>query len=254
MMGALDNLRQRLAPPIPDAIRHDFTILRAKRVETQNPVMYLMLLAAAPTAAWAGGADVHCAIKYGMPALLEVLCVLGLIKNLDSRCRKMSLTLARLIVMRTSRVSGMVGLMCSAWCVINWLTAPAENHANFAMILTTGSLATACGLSAIRKAAILNLVIGAVPVAGLMLLSGRPAEMAAATSLILATLILIRFILQGHAMLVDLLQLQQQTRDLALSDLLTGLANRRALDEQIAQLVRPHVLEGGFGQCQCQHR
>ena len=78
--------------------------------------------------------------------------------------------------------------------------------------------------------------------------------MAAATSLILATLILIRFILQGHAMLVDLLQLQQQTRDLALSDLLTGLANRRALDEQIAQLVRPHVLEGGFGQCQCQHR
>ena len=189
-----------------------------------------------------------------MPALLEVLCVLGLIKNLDSRCRKMSLTRARLIVMKTSRVSGMVGLMCSAWCVINWLTAPAENHANFAMILTTGSLATACGLSAIRKAAILNLVIGAVPVAGLMLLSGSPAEMAAATSLILATLILIRFILQGHAMLVDLLQLQQQTRDLALSDLLTGLANRRALDEQIAQLVRPHVLEGGFGQCQCQHR
>jgi predicted signal transduction protein with EAL and GGDEF domain len=241
MMGALDNLRQQLAPPILDAIRDDFTILRAKRVETQNPVMYLMLLAAAPTAAWAGGADVHCAIKYGMPALLEVLCVLGLIKNLDSRCRKMSLTRARLIVMKTSPVSGMVGLMCSAWCVINWLTAPAENHANFAMILTTGSLATACGLSAIRKAAILNLVIGAVPVAGLMLLSGRPAEMAAATSLILATLILIRFILQGHAMLVDLLQLQQQTRDLALRDLLTGLANRRALDERIAQLVRPRA-------------
>ena len=59
MMGPLDNLRQRLAPPIPDAIRDDFTILRAKRVETQAPVMYLMLLAAAPTAAWAGGADVH---------------------------------------------------------------------------------------------------------------------------------------------------------------------------------------------------
>jgi hypothetical protein len=33
--------------------------------------------------------------------------------------------------------------------------------------------------------------------------------MAAATSLILATVILVRFILQGHAMLVDLLQLQQ---------------------------------------------
>jgi len=51
----------------------------------------------------------------------------------------------------------------------------------------------------------------------------------------------VRFILQGHAMLVDLLQLQQQTRDLAHSDPLTGLANRRALDQRIAQLVRPRA-------------
>jgi diguanylate cyclase (GGDEF)-like protein len=151
----------------------------------------------------------------------------------------MSIRRARLIVAKTSRVSGLVALMCSAWCVVNWLAAPPENHANFAMILTMGSLATAYCLSAIRFAALLNLVIGVVPVAGLMLLSGRPAEMAAATSLILATLILVRFILQGHAMLVDLLQLQRQTRDLALSDPLTGLANRRALDERIAQLLRP---------------
>jgi diguanylate cyclase (GGDEF)-like protein len=241
MTGAIDNLRQRLAPPIPVAIRDDFTMLRAKRVETQTPVMYLMLLATTPTAAWAGGADVHWAVKYGMPALLAVLCVLGLIENLYSRRRHMSLTRARMIVMKTSRVSGMVGLMCSAWCVINWFASPPQNHANFAMILTMGSLATAYCLSAIRMAAILNLVIGVVPVAALMLVSGRPAEMAAATSLILATMILIRFILQGHVMLVDLLQLQRQTRDLALSDPLTGLANRRALDEQIAQLVRPRA-------------
>jgi diguanylate cyclase len=76
-----------------------------------------------------------------------------------------------------------------------------------------------------------------VPISILMLASGRPAEMAAATSLVLATVILIRFILQGHAMLADLLQLQQQTRDLALTDPLTGLANRRALDERIAALA-----------------
>jgi diguanylate cyclase (GGDEF)-like protein len=239
MMGALEHLRTRFAPPIPEAIRDDFTLLRARRVETQTPVMYLMLLATTPTAAWAGGADVHWAVRFGMPALLALLCVLGLAENLASRGRGMSIRRARLIVTKTSRVSGLVALMCSAWCVVNWLAAPPENHANFAMILTMGSLATAYCLSAIRFAALLNLVIGVVPVAGLMLLSGRPAEMAAATSLILATLILVRFILQGHAMLVDLLQLQRQTRDLALSDPLTGLANRRALDERIAQLLRP---------------
>lgn len=239
MIGVFSSLRQQLMPPIPETIRDDFTMLRAKRVETQTPMMYLMLLATTPTAAWAGAADVHWGVKFGMPALLALLCVLGLIENHQSRHRRMSLRRARGIVTKTSRVSGWVGLMCSSWAVINWLYSPPQNHASFAMILTMGSLATAYCLSSIRFAAILNLVIGVVPISALMLSSGRPAEMAAATSLILATAILVRFIMQGHAMLVDLLQLQRQTRDLANTDPLTGLANRRALDARIAELVEP---------------
>lgn len=237
MRVAIQHLRQRFMPPIPEAIRDQFTMLRARRVETQTPVMYLMLLATTPTAAWAGAADLHWGIKYGMPALLAVLCVLGLAENAVSRRRSMSQRRAGLIVKKTASVSGWVGVMCSIWAVLNWIASPPEAHAAFAMIIAMGALATAYCLSAIRFAAILNLVIGVVPISALMLASGRPAEIAAATSLVLATLILVRFILQGHAMLVDLLQLQHQTRDLAHTDPLTGLANRRALDEGIAGLL-----------------
>lgn len=246
MKGPLDILRQRLMPPIPEAIRDQFTMLRARRVETQTPVMYIMLLATTPTAAWAGAADLHWGIKYGMPALLAVLCVLGLIENTISRSRHLSLGRAQLIVKKTASVSGWVGVMCSTWAVINWLASPPESHAAFAMIIAMGALATAYCLSSIRFAAILNLVIGVVPISALMLASGNPAEVAAATSLVLATLILVRFILQGHAMLVDLLQLQHQTRDLAHTDPLTGLANRRALDEHIAELLRKGEASPGF--------
>lgn len=237
MRGIFDQLRQRFVPPIPETIRDQFAVLRARRVETQSPVMYLMLLATTPTAAFAGAADLHWAIKYGMPALLAVLCVLGLIENRMTRSRPMSPRRAQLIVKKTSSVSGWVGVMCSSWAVLNWLASPPEHHASFAMIIAMGSLGTAYCLSAIRFAAILNLAIGVVPVSMMMLAWGRPPEMAAATSLLLATLILIRFILQGHAMLVDLLQLQDQTRDLAHTDPLTGLANRRALDTRIAGLL-----------------
>lgn len=237
MRGMLQILRARLMPPIPEAIRDQFTLLRARRVETQTNVMYLMLLATTPTAAWAGSANLHWGIKFGMPALLAVLCVLGLVENAVSRRRRMSLRRAQLIVKKTASVSGWVGVMCSSWAVLNWLASPPENHASFAMIIAMGALATAYCLSAIRFAAILNLVIGVVPISMLMLASGNPAKVAAATSLLLATLILVRFILQGHAMLVDLLQLQHQTRDLANTDPLTGLANRRALDERIAGLL-----------------
>ena len=237
MRGMLQILRARLMPPIPEAIRDQFTLLRARRVETQTNVMYLMLLATTPTAAWAGSANLHWGIKYGMPALLAVLCVLGLVENAISRRRRMSLRRAQLMVKKTASVSGWVGVMCSSWAVLNWLASPPENHASFAMIIAMGALATAYCLSAIRFAAILNLVIGVVPISALMLASGNPAKVAAATSLLLATLILVRFILQGHAILVDLLQLQHQTRDLANTDPLTGLANRRALDERIADLL-----------------
>lgn len=233
-------------PPIPEAIRDQFTLLRARRVETQTTVMYFMLLATTPTAAWAGAADLSWGIKYGMPALLAVLCVLGLVENRISRRRHLSLRRAQLMVKKTASVSGWVGVMCSSWAVINWFASPPEAHAAFAMIIAMGALATAYCLSAIRFAAILNLVIGVVPISALMLLSGRPAEIAAATSLLLGTLILVRFILQGHAMLVDLLQLQHQTRDLANTDPLTGLANRRALDERIEALLAKGDETSGF--------
>lgn len=246
MTGILTRLRARLMPPIPKAIRDDFTMLRAQRVETQTPLMYLMLLATTPTAAWVGAAQVHWGVRYGVPALLAVLCILGMLENWQSRKRRMSLRRARILVTKTNHVSGWVGMMCSAWCVVNWLASPPENHANFAMILTMGSLATPYCLSSIRGAAILNLAVGVLPITALMLSSGRVGEIAAATSLSLATAILIRFILQGHAMLVDLLQLQAQTRDLAHTDPLTGLANRRALDEQIAQLMRPAAIPRPF--------
>lgn len=237
MRGMLENLRQRFMPPIPEAIRDEFTLLRARQMETQTNVMYVMLLATTPTAAWAGAADLHWAIKYGMPALLAVLCVLGLIENAMGRRRHLSLRRAQLLVGKAASVSGWVAVMCSTWAVINWFASPPEAHAAFAMIIAMGALATAYCLSAIRFAAILNLVIGVVPMSTLMLLSGRPPEIAAATSLLLATLILVRFILQGHAMLVDLLQLQHLTRGLAHTDPLTGLANRRALDERIEGLL-----------------
>ena len=246
MWGTIVHLRRRLMPPIPDAIRDQFTLLRARRVETQTPMMYIMLLATTPTAAWTGAADLHWLAKYGMPALLAVLCVLGLVENAVSRRRHLSLGRAQLIVKKTASVSGWVGLMCSTWAVINWFASPPEAHAAFAMIIAMGALATAYCLSAIRFAAILNLVIGVVPISALMLLSGRPAEIAAATSLLLATMILVRFILQGHAMLVDLLHLQHQTRDLAHTDPLTGLANRRALDERIEALLRKGEESRGF--------
>lgn len=239
MTGVYHWLRTRFFPPIPDAIRDDIALLRANRIETLTPMLFLMLAATTPTAIYAGVDTVHPIVRIGFPVTLAVIGVLGFLFLMHNRGRRMSVRRARRMIAESTWLSGTTGAMCSSWTVINWLAAPPETHSYYAMIMAMGSLATAYCLSSIRFATFVNLLIGLVPISFLMLTSGIAAEIAAGTSLVVATIFLLRMILQQHDQLIDLLELQRQMRDLAHTDPLTGLANRREfdmrLDEEIAR-------------------
>ena len=239
MTGVYHTLQMRFFPPIPDAIRDDIALLRANRVETLTPMLFLMLAATTPTAIYAGVDSVHPVIRIGFPVILAVVGILGFLFLRHNRGRRMSPRRARRVIREASWVSGITGAMCSLWTVTNWLAAPPETHSYYAMIMAMGSLATAYCLSSIRFATFLNLGVGLGPVSALMLTSGNPPEIAAGTSLVIATLFLLRMVVQQHGQVIDLLELQRQMRELAHTDPLTGLANRREfdlrLDEEIAK-------------------
>lgn len=239
MTGVYHTLQARFFPPIPDAIRDDVALLRANRVETLTPMLFLMLAATTPTAIYGGVETVHPVIRIGFPVILAIVGVLGFLTLRHNRGRRMSSRRARRIIREASWVSGITGAMCSLWTVTNWLAAPPETHSYYAMIMAMGSLATAYCLSSIRFATFLNLGVGLAPVSALMLTSGNPPEIAAGTSLVIATLFLLRMVVQQHGQVIDLLELQRQMRELAHTDPLTGLANRREfdlrLDEEIAK-------------------
>ncbi|WP_447756964.1 diguanylate cyclase domain-containing protein [Sphingopyxis fribergensis] len=238
MTGVYHWLRTRIFPPVPDAIRDDVAILRANRVETLTPMLFLMLAATTPTAIYGGVATVHPAIRIGFPVTLAIVGVLGFLFLMHNRGRRMSVRRARRMIVESTWLSGITGAMCSIWTVTNWLAAPPATHSYYAMIMAMGSLATAYCLSSIRFATFVNLIIGLGPISVLMLTSGNPPEIAAGTSLVVATLFLLRMVVQQHGQVIDLLELQRQMRDLAHTDPLTGLANRREfdmrLDEEIA--------------------
>ncbi len=237
MTGVYHRLSKRIFPPVPDAIRDDVAILRANRVETLTPMLFLMLAATTPTAIYAGVATVHPLIRIGFPVILCVVGILGFLFLMHNRGRRMSPRRARRMIRESSWVSGITGLMCSIWTVANWLAAPPEAHSYYAMIMAMGSLATAYCLSSIRFATFLNLGVGLAPVAILMLTSGHPPEIAAGTSLVIATLFLLRMVVQQHGQVIDLLELQRQMRELAHTDPLTGLANRREFDMRLDQEI-----------------
>lgn len=233
MTGVHHWLRTRIFPPVPEAIRDDVALLRADRVETLTPMLFLMLAATTPTAIYGGVESVHWIVRLGFPVTLAVVCLFGFFFLLKTRGRRMSPRRARRVIKEATWLSGTMGAMCSSWTVVNWLAAPPEHHSYYAMIMAMGSLATAYCLSSIRFATIVNLGIGLVPIMLLMLTSGNPPEFAAGTSLFVATAFLLRMIVQQHGQLVDLLQLQQQMRDLAHTDPLTGVSNRRELDARL---------------------
>ena len=239
MTGVTSWLRRRVFPPVPGDIRDDVALLRAHRVETLTPALFLTLAATTPTAIYAGVESVHPVVRIGFPIILASVCLIGVFVLWRNRGRRMSPRRARRVIAESTVLSGIMGAMCSLWTVLNWLAAPPSTHSYYAIIMAMGSLATAYCLSSIRVATFVNLAIGLVPIAALMLSSGRPSEAAAGTSLVVATLFLLRMVIQQHGQLVDLLLLQRQMRELAHSDALTGLPNRRAfdlrLDEEIAK-------------------
>jgi diguanylate cyclase (GGDEF)-like protein len=246
MTGVDNRLSARIFPPVPDAIRDDVAILRANRVETLTPMLFLMLAATTPTAIYAGVATVHPLIRIGFPVILAIVGVLGFLFLMHNRGRRMSPRRARRMIVEAVWLSGITGLMCSIWTVTNWLAAPAATHSYYAMIMAMGSLATAYCLSSIRFATFLNLGVGLAPVAILMLTSGNPPEIAAGTSLVIATLFLLRMVVQQHGQVIDLLELQRQMRELAHTDPLTGLANRREFDLRLDQEIAASREDGPF--------
>lgn len=246
MLGTINRLRSRLFPPIPVEIRDDFALMRAHRIETLSPALFLTLVATTPTAIFGGAPGVPALIRVGFPVILACLWLLGLVTLLQNRNRSMSVRRANRMIRDGTWFSGATGLMCSSWTVTNWMAALPQNHSYYAMIMAMGSLATAYCLSSIRLATIVNLLVGICPVALLMLTSGNPPEIAAGASLVIATAFLLQMIFQQHGQLVDLLQLQSRMRDLAHSDPLTGLPNRRALDARLDEMLAASDDKNGF--------
>src|SRR3990167_8373955 len=98
MTGAYHWLRTRFFPPIPDAIRDDVALLRANRIETLTPMLFLMLAATTPTAIYAGVETVHPIILIGFPVALAIVGLLGFVFLMHNRGRRMSLRRARRMI------------------------------------------------------------------------------------------------------------------------------------------------------------
>lgn len=229
-MSGVKKLVARYAiPDIAPDIRDEFVVHAAEEVQKNARWLFAFLFLTAPLAAWAGNPEVPWMVRTGMPIVMGGYCLLGLFMLSRPIDFSGHTKLAAHYVVDSAISSWFGAIICSAWCVLSWLYAPADDRLQFPIILVMGALATAYCLANVRVGAAGNLLIDLLPISALLLTSGRVLDVAAGFSLLVAGMFQWRMINAHYHHVIDLLELKKRNRTLALTDPLTGLLNRRAL-------------------------
>ncbi len=237
MTGTRQALHNLLFPAIPASIRDEFTLLIAAQLQKQSRLLFLGFLITTPTAAWANAQGASPWIRFAVPAVMAALCILGYLSLSRDLKIARSVRRANRLIRESTVTSCLIAVMCSTWCVLSWLGAPPETRIYYPVIIAMGAFSTAYCLASVRIAAIGNIVINIAPMAVLLLTAGNRMDVAAGTSLLVAALFQLRMIDTNHRRIVHLLELQRRANELALSDPLTGLLNRRALLDAAPQIA-----------------
>lgn len=236
MTRLADKLRGYFAPQVPDAIRDEFVVRGAVQMQRNSRLLFLALFLTTPTGALAAAEGATWWVRFGAPAALAVFCLAG-VWSLGRDLRlATSVRRSHRFVRDAAVGSSLIAVMCSAWCVHSWLSAPLDERIYYPIIVALGAFSTAYCLSSARTAAVLNLLISLVPMLALLYTSGNRMDLAVAVSLSIAALFQLHMVQSHFHTVIDLLTLQRHSRELARTDPLTGLLNRRALLDHALEL------------------
>ncbi|WP_417622038.1 GGDEF domain-containing protein [Parasphingorhabdus sp.] len=227
----------KLIPPVPDAVSDEFAILSATRLQKQSRALFLAMFLTIPFVLYASSSGADPWIRYGLPLAMGACCLIGYCSLIKDRNASKNPRRARRFIGEATFFSATICVLVSVWCVLSWAHAPAELRLFYPFTLAMGSLTTIYTLATIRLAALLNIMIGIVPITILLILSGEPLSWSAAASLMMVTTFLYRLITQQNDQFINLLMLQHEMRKLAHTDPLTGLFNRRVLAENLDQQI-----------------
>lgn len=232
-------IQRALLPEVSHEVADDLVMIQAKRIVYHCRWLHLALFCGVPAAIYGGSPNSGLFIRTILPVMVGATFILGFVSLTMARNKTLHPKNARRLVRESTIASSIVAVMCSLWCVFSWLSAPPEMKSYYPLIMAMGSLGTVFCMSNMRVAAMANGAIGLLPISFLLLFSGKPVDVAAGMSVLVASAFLLRMILEQHNQLVNLLILQKQMHDLAVTDPLTGLLNRRGLDESLEAAMAP---------------
>lgn len=121
----------------------------------------------------------------------------------------------------------------SFWSVFAIATDIFGNLLFLSLSLVFGSTCIAHCLACIRRAAVATLMVGILPSAIALMVVGGMEEIIMGVSMATITFLMVRFIIDSYNQIISGLIMERQIWEQAHSDILTGIANRRAMMDML---------------------
>ncbi len=225
---------ERLNFVVPEAVRDELTLLQFAHMRALIPILYLTIGIISFASAIAAQGDFPLRYQFVFPAILIVASFFRYMVWKRRRARDVPVEQARRYLRGTFLITLLLSFIGGLWAVAAYYETHETRRVLPAVFMTMSAIAATNCLASLPRAAIGAIFAGLIPILIAMLLTDDMGVQAMALSIIVVSVLQIRLVLSKFAEMVNNLVLQREMRELAETDALTGLANRRAFTARLA--------------------
>lgn len=238
MVATHENLLRKIFQKLgfaeaPLAIRDELLILQYRNFRKNLPYLYLTLFFGVVSCSFALSAENSIIFRYVMPCFVGFMCLWRMGWWYAKRNKPIDPADTSNFVQRTAVIGPLVGTVCGIWSGFVWGDEMSIFRYYIPAFMALGAFSTAFCLAMTPKIATYCVLSGVIPISSMLILSGTLIDFALGVTMLASTIFLIALIQRQYRQLLDMIELRQQMHQMAHTDSLTGLLNRRAFHELV---------------------
>jgi diguanylate cyclase (GGDEF)-like protein len=214
--------------------------LQFDRLLALVPLLYISISIIVLASAIAERGDFPVVYQLVMPGILLIASIGRLLVWTRRRGQPVLLEVVDKQLRITFCITVVLSLVGGLWSVLAFGETHESRRVMAAVFVAFAGLASANCLASLPRAAIAALVLNLAPVSVAMLISDDLGEKALGVCVIVVGMLQLRLVVTQFQTMVQALALQRDMRELADTDPLTSLKNRRALDRRLHEAIAAH--------------
>ena len=220
--------RRALLPSPPPAVKAAFLRMQIDSIDRASPVMWLIGTFYTVAVVAITDYPTRTAEAYLLPVVAIIVCVTRYSAWRRRRAENVSDAVVETVLNASSRLIVLLVAISAVWSMIEYHNPAIRNPEFIAVFTTLGVVATGYCYINQPVAALAILAVGIVPNAVSLVVTGTPLDMLLGIAIAVAATMASRQVVEQYRHTLDLLVVERQMQNLANSDALTGMPNRRA--------------------------